>query len=102
MADYDDNIKIQIRISEDTPQGKFNDAIYLTQREFADMVNPSATIAALKKDRVDRWLAAIEEAKTRPAHVPTEEELAEQEAATKRQLEEIQEKLEAVRSLGNE
>lgn len=64
---------IQVRFSEQTEIGEFNDALYFTEEEFAGLKPEDIEIAA--KSRVANWTEAVAAASKVVAVEPTVEEL---------------------------
>lgn len=91
MASFNEDVCVQVRISRDTPQGRFQDAIYLPIAEFEAMKDED--IEALKDERVAGWLSAVEAAKQRPIEKPTRAELEEAKARALAEVAEIDDKL---------
>ncbi|MFA6278864.1 MAG: hypothetical protein WCS97_01025 [Candidatus Paceibacterota bacterium] len=87
----DNQASIQVKISENTPEGQFNDSIYYTPEQWA--AKTPADIAADKKARVDNWLKTIKAAKAAPPYVPTKEELQRQADELQAQLDGINEQI---------
>lgn len=66
-------IKVQVLFTEETAHGSFTDALYFTQEEFA--TKTQGDIDALKTERVNNYVTAIDEAKNAPVVEPTKEQL---------------------------
>lgn len=66
--------RIQVLISEPTPEGQFNDALYFSVDEFENLSDEEVEV--LKQERVNAWLALQDEAR-KPRPDPTEAELVE-------------------------
>ncbi len=61
MADLNQqNVRIQVLVSRDTEHGTFTDALYFTPEEFQSL--PEERIEELSTERVDNWIALIEQA----------------------------------------
>jgi len=52
-----DTIKIQLSFSEETKYGTYNDSLYFTEEEYKQATLES--IAALKQERVDKWIKVL-------------------------------------------
>ena len=52
-----EEIKVQIKFTEDTPYGTFSDTLYFTEAEYAAITKPE--IKAMKQARTDAWLDQI-------------------------------------------
>ena len=79
---FADKVKVQVIFDEPTQYGTFTDALYFSPSEYA--TKSQAEINALKKERVDNFVARVTEASNAEPVEPTKEELIEQE----KQLEE--------------
>lgn len=76
----EEKIFIQIRFKEKTSHGEYNDALYFTQEEYASI--DKATIDAMKQQRVNNWIYALEHP---PEYVTPTKEILEQMIAEKQQ-----------------
>ena len=82
-------IFIQVRFSEQTKYGEYQDALYYTEDEYAKLTEEDITAA--KQARIDNWIQVVENP---PIVVkPTKEELQAQETELQKQLTEIQEQI---------
>jgi len=52
-----DNVYVQVRIKEQTSQGEFNDSLYYTTEEWANITQENVQRAA--QQRVDSWVNLI-------------------------------------------
>lgn len=93
MATFTDEVRVQVLIRRDTPQGRFQDAIYLSVAEFEALKDEE--IEALKDARVAGWMAAVDAAKTAPRYEPTKAELEAEKASLEAQVAEVNAKLAA-------
>jgi hypothetical protein len=99
MADINrDDVMIQVRIKEQTAMGEFNDSLYLTVDEFANVKDEDLDL--LKKVRVDTWVAFVtaesnheKEEKTEQELLADKEAILAQKAELDIQIAEIDEKL---------
>lgn len=87
---HQDNVRIQVLISTDTPQGRFNDALYFSKEEF-DALSEDA-LDAIKTQRVNSWVSSVQEASKRE-YIPTTKDIEEQKAALQIQIDELDAKL---------
>lgn len=67
------NVRIQVLISEDTELGKFNDALYFTPSEFEALTDEQ--VAQTKASRAQAWVDSVKEASSRETSEPTKEDL---------------------------
>lgn len=74
---------IQVRISENTEIGQFNDAIYYTEDEFNKLSEDDINVSI--KERVDNWVAFVKEQSSKEPVPPTVEDLQQQADAIKEQ-----------------
>ena len=89
--------KIMIPVVEQTPEGEFRDALYMTKQEWKNAT--AVQIQALKTQRKTNWLAFIARAKQpRVEPVLTEEELIENVKAQELQLAEQAKALDALKA----
>lgn len=86
---------IQIKIQRDTPDGVFNDAIYMTKDEREALTDEQ--IQDLKQARVQAWRAAVQAAKNRPA--PTKQDLKDEKDALLEQKALIQARIDELTAL---
>jgi hypothetical protein len=84
MAKFTDNTFIQVRISESTVLGQFNDSLYFTPNEFVKITDKD--IQGKITERVDNWVNFINEQKNKPVVQPTEEELIRQKEDLESQI----------------
>ena len=82
-------IRTQILFTENTKYGEFTDAIYMTQEEY--VVKTQEEIDALKQERVDNYVSAIDNAST--PKEPTKEELQAELAHIEAQKAELEAKI---------
>jgi hypothetical protein len=75
--------RIQILISEDTPQGKFNDALYYGENELSKL--DEKAVKAAVQTRVNNWVAFVTEQSSKPPIKPSVEQLQEQADQIKEQ-----------------
>jgi hypothetical protein len=64
FAFAEDDIKVRIRFEEDTPHGKYTDALYFTIDEYN--IITQSEIATMKQERVDNWIYDV----THPTPTP--------------------------------
>lgn len=83
-ATYGPDVRVQVIIEAQTPEGKFMDALMLTKAEF-DAAS-DAQIAALKTARVDAWVAAVQAAKQAPPPVVSKQALEDEKAQLEARL----------------
>lgn len=87
---YQDGVRIQVLISEDTEIGRFQDSLYFSKAEFDELSD--GALLAQKKDRKDKWVKAVKDA-SKKEYNPTEEELLAYKAELEAQLAEVNSKL---------
>ena len=86
---------IQIKIRRETPDGVFNDAIYMTKDEREALTDEQ--IQDMKQARVQAWRASIKAAKSRPA--PTKQDLRDEKDALIEQKALIQARIDELTAL---
>lgn len=89
MASLNDpDVRILVRISKDTNQGRFDDALIFTKDEYDALTNQQ--VKDLATARKDAWLEMMREAKRNPRRITKAEKIAAKEAlaATVVQMEE--------------
>jgi len=79
-----EQVKIQIRYWEDTQYGRFCDALYFTQDEYAKA--DQTAIDVEKQRRLDNWIAIV----SVPAPEPTKEQLEADVLATQNEIARMQ------------
>ena len=84
--------RVQVLISELTPYGQFNDALYYTTEEFEALKDED--VEAAKQERIDAWVAGQEAQKDKVA--PTEEEPLAKKTALEDTVAEAQEEIAAI------
>lgn len=94
-------VMVQYRIKEMTSEGEFNDSLYFTKKEWADMTKEE--LDKMVKARVDNWVNLV---KNPPTSVPesevSKEELQTQAQELQRQIEELQMQLNEINTKLNE
>lgn len=83
--------RVQILIHANTPDGQFNDAIYVSQSDYEKLTPED--IDKQVKARVDTWIAFVKEQSSKPPVVPTKEELKESATAQVEQLDRVADQL---------
>ena len=87
MADINqDNVRIQVLVTEDTEFGPFQDALYFTPEEFEDLSEKALT--DLKTERVEKWVENIETASARD-YTPSVEDLEVEKANLEARIQEL-------------
>lgn len=92
MADLNaPNVYIQVRITEETSKGTFNDALYFSPDEYAGLKDQQ--VADARQSRIDNWLDFLDNQKNVVAGVPTKEELLKIKTDLEAQIAVVDEKL---------
>lgn len=88
MADLNaPGVFVQVKISEDTEKGRFNDALYYTYKDYDGMKDDQ--VDADKQARVDGWLSFLDtQSKIVPVE-PTVEELTKMKTDLETQVAEV-------------
>lgn len=81
-----ENVRIQVLVTKDTPIGRYQDALYFSPDEFNAISQDD--VDAMAQKRADDWVASVQAA-SKIDYVPTAEELQAQKADLQAQLDAV-------------
>lgn len=88
--DNNENVRVQVLISEDTVHGRFQDAIYFSLEEYNNLTEEA--LQSAKDARVNAWVESVTNA-SKVEYVPTKEDLQSEKAELSARLVEVEQQL---------